>query len=114
MTWVNTILLWGGLLGGIVPMSWFLIKFRPAWPIRSPAYLISGLVLAIWIAYVRVAAVLAIRGWVPRMDGIADAAASILPLILVDAMVIALLVKFSRFKAAYLDAMDKNKEASDE
>lgn len=109
--WVTTILVWVSLVAGIVPMTWFLAKFRPSWPVRSPAYLISGLVLAIWIGYVRVGAVLAIRGWVPRMDGFADAAASIGPLLLIDAIVIGLLISFLRFRTAWLAAMEKKEES---
>jgi uncharacterized membrane protein YkvI len=110
MTWATTVLVWASLLAGIVPMSLFMAKFRPSWPIRSPAYLISGLVLAIWIGYVRIGAVLAIRGWVPRMDGLADAAASIVPLLVIDAMVIGLLVSFLRFRTAWIAAMDNKDE----
>lgn len=108
MTWVTSVLVWVSLVAGVVPMSLFLAKFRPSWPIKSPAYLISGLVLAVWIGYVRIGAVLAIRGWVPRMDGLADAAASIVPLLVIDAMVIGLLVSFLRFRAAWMAAMNDN------
>lgn len=105
------LLLWAALIAGIVPMSWFLVQFRPSWPIKSPAYLINGLMLAIWLGYVRVGAVLAIRGWMPRVDGWADALASIVPLLVIDAMVIGLLVSFLRYKAAWRAAMDSfNKE----
>jgi hypothetical protein len=100
------VLLWAALMAGIVPMSWFLVQFRPSWPIKSPAYLINGLMLAIWIAYIRVAVVLAIRGWMPRMDGWADALASIVPLVVVDAMVIGLLASFMRYRNAWRAAME--------
>lgn len=102
-----TVLLWGSLAAGIVPMTWFLARFRPSWPIKSPAYLISGLVLAILIAYLRVGVVIAIRGWVPRMYGFWDAFFSITPLLIVDVMVIALLINFRRFRAAWLSEMDR-------
>ncbi|MFI6510148.1 hypothetical protein ACIBCT_21290 [Streptosporangium sp. NPDC050855] len=101
---ITTVLLWTSLVAGLIPMTWFLAQFRPSWPIRSPAYLISGLMLAIWIAYVRVGVVLAIRGWIPRMDSWVDATASIVPLMVVDAMVIGLLVSFLRYRTAWRSA----------
>lgn len=113
MTIFVTVLLWGSLVAGLIPMTMFLSAFRPSWPIKSPAYLISGLVLAIWIGYVRIGAVLAIRGWVPRMDGWADTIASIGPLIVIDGVVIGLLVAFLRYRTAWRTAMDGfSKEAT--
>lgn len=106
MTLMTTVLLWTALVAGLVPMTWFLTQFRPSWPIRSPAYLISGLVLAIWLGYVRVGVVLAIRGWVPRMDSWVDATASVVPLLVIDAMVIGLLVSFLRYRSAWRTAMN--------
>lgn len=103
--------MWGALAGGLVPMTWFLLRFRPAWPIQSPAYLISGLVLALWIAYGRIAAVLAVRGGVPRVDGVLDAALSIGPLFMIDAIVVGLLVAFRRFRAAWLQEMNRRPHA---
>lgn len=106
MNVITTVVVWGCLLAGFAPTSLFLVQFRPSWPIKSPAYLISGLMLAIWLGYVRIGAVLAIRGWVPRMDGWADALASILPLVAIDAMVVGLLVSFLRYRSAWRAAMD--------
>lgn len=106
MNVITTVLLWFSLVAGMVPMTWFIAQFRPAWPIKSPAYLISGLVSACWLGYVRIGAVLAIRGWVPRMDSWVDATASIVPLLVIDAMVIALLVSFLRYRTAWRTAMD--------
>jgi hypothetical protein len=103
---ITTVVVWVSIVAGFIPMSWFLTQFRPSWPIKSPAYLISGLMLAIWLGYVRIGAVLAIRGWVPRVDGWLDALVSIVPLLVIDAMVIGLLVSFLRYKAAWRAAMD--------
>ena len=106
MNVIATVLLWTALVAGLLPMTWFLIQFRPSRPIRSPAYLISGLMLAILIGYARIATILAIRGWVPRMDSWMDATASIVPLLVIDAMVIGLLVSFLRYRTVWRTAMD--------
>lgn len=101
MTTVYTVLLWGALAGGIIPSAWFLLWARPSWPPKSPAFVVSGLVLVILLLYVRVGVPLALRGGVPTYRGVLDASIAIGLAIGCDALLIALLWKFRRYRAAW-------------
>ncbi|MGI5162603.1 hypothetical protein [Microbispora sp. CA-102843] len=63
---------WAILAGGLIPTSWFLVRFRPAWPIRRPSLIVNGLVSVIWLVYLRSALLLATNGWTPKYTGTVD------------------------------------------
>lgn len=114
MTVIYTVLLWAALAGGIVPSVWFLLWARPSWPPKSPAFAVSGLVLVILLLYARVGLALAVRGGVPTYRGLLDASIGIGLAILCDALLIALLLWFRRFRAAWRASANKtNEEAPD-
>jgi hypothetical protein len=104
------VVLWAGLLGGLVTAAWFLLTFRPAWPPRSPAFVVWGLVGVIGVLYGRHALLLAVRGWMPQYEGAGDAVISLTLLALADAALIALLVKFQQFRTAWRAELRRRKE----
>lgn len=68
---VVAVVWWALVLGGLVPATLFLVRFHPRWPLRRPSLIVSGLVLVVWLMYVRSAAAVAAGGWVPRYrDGL--------------------------------------------
>jgi hypothetical protein len=110
LTTIYTVLLWAALAGGIVPSVWFLLWARPSWPPKSPAYVVSGLVLVILLLYVRVGVPLALRGGVPAYRGLVEAGFAIGLALVCDAWLIALLLKFRQYRAAWRAAANKNSE----
>ncbi|MGC5009734.1 hypothetical protein ACLQ2R_03110 [Streptosporangium sp. DT93] len=114
---IATVLLWVALMLGIGPMLWFSAQFRPsrprAWPIpeeRWPAWIIWVLVSALLLSYLRIAVVLVLRtGGISQAHGWVDAAASVLPLFVIDAAIIPLLLlarKYRAYWAAYRQTPD--------
>lgn len=104
------LVLWAGLITGLVSSVWFLASFRPSWPPRSPAFVVSGLVGVIALLYGRAALLLAVRGWVPRYEGAWDAVISLSFVALSDVALIALLVQFQRFRTAWHAEMRRHRE----
>lgn len=105
---IATVLLWIALVVGIVPTTWFAFQFRPSWPRRWPiaeerwaAWAIWVLVAAVLLGYLRIAVVLLLRGGVSQPEGWADATASVLPLIIIDAAVIPLLLLARKYRARW-------------
>jgi hypothetical protein len=95
---VVTVLWWAVIVGGLVPTSWFLWRFRPAWPIRSPSLIVNGLVAVAWLMYLRSALVMATHGGVPAYDSWVDTALSLGLGGLVDILLGLLLVTFLRYR----------------
>lgn len=110
MTAIYTVLIWVALVGGVVPSCWFLLWARPSWPPKSPAYVVSGLVLVILLLYIRVGVPLALRGWVPAYRGLVEAGFAIGLAFGCDALLIALLLKFRAYRAEWRAAANKHHE----
>lgn len=86
---------------GLIPTSWFLWRFRPAWPIRRPSLIINGLVLVAWLTYVRSATIVITRGGAPAYRGVFDAVISLAFGALVDGLLILMLVTFLRYRSKW-------------
>jgi hypothetical protein len=89
---------WLVVAGGLIPTSWFLYRFRPAWPIREPSLIVNGMVFLAWINYLRPALVVAASGGVPRFPSAAGAVISIVIGAAADYLLIRLLVAFLRYR----------------
>lgn len=90
---------WVIVLAGLIPTSWFLLRFRPRWPIRSPSLIINGVVLAAWIGYVRSAWTVAASGWVPTFRaGVIGTTVNLGLGAVVDGIVILMLIKFLEYR----------------
>lgn len=112
MNWL-AVLWWGIVLAGLVPTTWFLLRFRPKWPIRSPSLIINGVVLAVWITYLRSALVVAVSGWVPSFRSGASTAISLILGALVDGLVILMLVTFLRYRRQWQNERTNGQEETD-
>jgi hypothetical protein len=107
VSWAWTVLIWSGLAAGIFPASWFLIVFRPSGGPRSgPAFAVRALVLVAWILYARVAILLAMRGWTPRLDGWWDGLVSGGLALLGGGTLMWVLRSFLRYRAAWEQALE--------
>lgn len=102
---ITTVLLWIALGAGIVPTAWFVLQFRPSWPITEAkwaALIIWALPASVLLGYLRIAVVLALRGGVARPLSWVDATVSILPLVVIDAAVIPLLLLARKYRARWM------------
>ncbi|MEU8274900.1 hypothetical protein ACFYOK_29350 [Microbispora bryophytorum] len=89
---------WAILLGGLVPTTWFLVRFRPAWPIRRPSLIVNGLVGVIWLVYLRSALLLATNGWTPKYIGVVDTVIMVVLGAAADGLLILLLDTFLDYR----------------
>lgn len=98
-----TVVWWALMAGGLIPTTWFLVRFRPRWPLRSPSLVVNGLVLIAWIFYMRSAAVIVANGGTPTFRGPADIAIRLGSMVLVDPLLIGLLALFLKYRRRWLD-----------
>lgn len=105
---VAVVLWWVALLGGLIPTSWFLWRFRPAWPIRRPSLVINGLVFVAWLGYVRsLVTVIVAAGWVPTFKGVGDAVVRLGLGGIIDTVLIMLLIAFLKYRQEWLHQLDR-------
>ncbi|MEV7804977.1 hypothetical protein AB0O28_18710 [Microbispora sp. NPDC088329] len=93
-----TVTWWAILAGGLVPTTWFLVRFRPAWPIRRPSLIVNGLVGVIWLAYLRSALLLATNGWTPKYTGAINTVIMVVLGVAADWLLILLLATFLDYR----------------
>lgn len=89
---------WVLQLGGLIPASLFLIKFRPAWPIRQPSLIVNGVVFVAWLAYAKSIVVVALQGGVRDFRGVPDMVASLALTALGDVLLALMLAAFLRYR----------------
>ncbi|MEU8196327.1 hypothetical protein AB0C10_21325 [Microbispora amethystogenes] len=95
---LHAVIWWAILAGGLVPTTWFLIRFRPAWPIRRPSLIVNGLVGVIWLIYLRSALLLALGGGRPRYTGPVDTAIVIVLGLAADLLLVLMLATFLDYR----------------
>ncbi len=104
---VAAILWWILIAAGLIPTSWFLWRFRPAWPIRTPSLIINGLVGVAWLTYIRSVFVIVAQGGEPTYRGTLDAVFSLGIGALVDAVLILLLIAFLKYRKRWQMEQEK-------
>lgn len=105
-----TIIWWALQLGGLIPATAFLIKFRPAWPIRQPSLIVNGVVFVAWLAYARSCVVVGLQGGMRDFHGPPDLVASLALTVLGDVLLIMLLAAFMRYRRDWHDQRDTTEE----
>lgn len=114
MSVVTAVLWWVIVAAGIVPTTWFLVRFRPRWPIRRPSLIINGLVGVLWLGYLRSALVVAASGWSPKFQGVAGTAISLTLGAGIDVLLILMLVTFLRYRRQWQNERSEDGEGRSE
>ncbi|MEU8279805.1 hypothetical protein ACFYOK_04600 [Microbispora bryophytorum] len=100
---LTTVTWWAIIAGGLIPTSWFLVRFRPAWPLRRPSLIVNGLVGVIWLVYLRSALLLATNGGTPKYTSPIDMGISVVLGVAADGLLILLLSEFLRYRKQKLE-----------
>ena len=105
---VLAVLWWVLALGGLIPTTVFLWRFRPRWPIRQPSLIINGFALLAWLSYLRSVLVVASRGWVPEFPDVVSTSISLGVGALADGLLILLLISFLRYRKRWQAERNEN------
>lgn len=105
-----TVIWWVLQLGGLIPATLFLIRFRPAWPIRQPSLIVNGIVGVAWLAYARSVVVVALQGGVRSFRGVPDLVASLALTAVGDVLLVLMLAAFLKYRRKWHDQLKDPQE----
>lgn len=94
---------WALTLGGWIPATWFLVRFRPRWPIRPASLVILGFVGFAWVLGSRSLISVAIHDWTVTFTGTADMLNRLGTTVVADALLIGTLALFLRIRRDWPD-----------
>ncbi|MEV8638079.1 hypothetical protein AB0395_41150 [Streptosporangium sp. NPDC051023] len=98
---------WVLQLGGLIPSTWFLMRFRPQWPIRRPSLIVNGLVLVAWLAYVKAVIVVLLRGGTPTFVAAPDTIASLFLAAVGDTLLALMLATFLKYRRDWQERLNE-------